>query len=144
MNNQPRSVVQILLPYAGIMAVLAVFANLVVAFRGSTIDAVSGSALLPAFVYYVYFQITARAELSRIRFGLLVAHLVAFLIVNLSYHIHAATLAVLSFDSNSEPSVSLSPGWFGVLFGMFCIWGLGLLIHTVASIASRGFEEISI
>ena len=36
----------------------------------------------------------------------------------------------------------IDTGWFGVLFAMSMFWGLGLAVHTIASIANRGFEEL--
>ena len=117
-NNQP--IKKILLPYAGIMVILCIFAQVVIALRGSSIDFIAGLALMPAFIYYLYFNVMFKNRLSKVRFGALVAHVVGFLIVN------------------------LSPSWFGVLFGMFVFWGLGLLIHLIASISLNGFEELEI
>ena len=144
MTTTPKPVNKILLPYAAIMVVLSIFAQVVVVMRGNQIDAIAGLGLVPAFVYYLYFQITSRASLSRIRFGLLVSHVTAFLIVNLSYHIPAAILTVQNINDTQGPDVALSAGWFGVLFAMFGMWGIGLLIHLIASIAMRGYEEVTV
>lgn len=142
--KKSQSINQILLPYAGILTLLCVFAQIIVVLHGNEIDFISGLALVPAFLYYLYFYITSKQKLSKIRFGRLVAHVVAFLIVNLSYHIHAAILSLGNTSNTQGPVVHLSEGWFGVLFGMTTIWGLGLLIHTVASIAQKGYEELDI
>jgi hypothetical protein len=144
MKNKTQSINQIILPYAGIMAVLCLFAQVVIAVRGSEIDFVAGLALVPAYLYYLYFHITSKDKLSKVRFGRLVAHFVAFLIVNLSYHIHAAVLSLNNINDTQGPVVNLSEGWFGVLFGMFVFWGIGLLIHMIASIAQKGYEELDV
>jgi hypothetical protein len=47
-------------------------------------------------------------------------------------------------NDTQGPIVNLSEGWFGVLFGMFVIWGIGLLIHMIASIAQKGYEELDV
>jgi len=43
---------------------------------------------------------------------------------------------------SGDANFPIDDQWFGVLFGMFVIWGLGLLIHLAASIGSRGFEDL--
>ncbi len=144
MKTKSQSINQIILPYAGIMAILCLFAQIVTAARGSEIDFMAGLALVPAYLYYLYFHITSKEKLSKVRFGRLVAHFVAFLIVNLSYHIHAAILSLQNINETQGPVVNLPEGWFGVLFGMFVIWGVGLLIHMIASIAQKGYEELDV
>ena len=143
MKTKSQSINQIILPYAGIMATLCLFAQVVTAFRGSQIDLVAGLALVPAYLYYLYFYFTTRHTLSKVRFGSLVAHFIAFLIVNLSYHIHATILALGAINAAKGGTV-LPQGWFGVLFGMFVFWGCWLLVHTIASISHKGYEELDI
>ena len=144
MKSKSQSINQIILPYAGIMAILCLFAQIVTAARGSEIDFVAGLALVPAFLYYLYFHITSKEKLSKVRFGRLVAHFVAFFLVNLSYHIHAAIVLLQNISDIQGPVVNVSESWFGVLFGMFVIWGIGLLIHMTASIAQKGYEELDV
>jgi hypothetical protein len=95
------------------------------------------------FLYYVYYNLTSKKLLSRVRYGLLVAHVTSFLIVNIPFHLYAFIL----FMSNNaairgNENFAMSPDWYGVLFGMTTFWGIGLLVHTVASVANRGFEEL--
>ena len=61
-NNQP--IKKILLPYAGIMVILCIFAQVVIALRGSSIDFIAGLALMPAFIYYLYFNVMFKNRLS--------------------------------------------------------------------------------
>lgn len=144
MTNKPKTISKILLPYAGIMLALCVFAQIITASRGSEIDLISGLALVPAYFYYMYFYFTSKKLLSKVRFGSLVAHFIAFLIVNLSYHVHASILILNDISETNGPAVNLSEGWFGVLFAMFVIWGIGLLIHLIASISFNGYEELDV
>lgn len=71
------------------------------------------------------------------------AHLCGFLTVNLGFHLHAALLIVTNNAAiRGGANFPIDEQWFGVLFGMFVIWGLGPLIHLAASIESRGFEDL--
>ena len=144
MKPKSQSINQIILPYAGIMAILCLFAQIVTAARGSEIDFMAGLALVPAYLYYLYFHTTSKEKLGKIRFGRLVTHFVAFLIVNLSYHIHAAVLSLRNVTETQGSIVNLPEGWFGILFSMFIIWGVGLLIHMITSIAQKGYEELDV
>ncbi len=135
---------QSLLKYTGLMILFSTLLQIVIALRGNHIDFVSQLLLAVIAVYYFWYHYTSKDQLSKLRFGRLVAHLVGFLVVNLSYHIHAFVLFVTSNPAiKGTDGFSIDPSWFGVLFGMFSFWGIGLLIHLVASIANRGFEELS-
>jgi hypothetical protein len=109
-----------------------------IAVRGSQIDLIAGLLLLTVAAYYSYFLFSTRTALRRIRFGQLVAHAAGFVIVNISYHIHAGLLLLLGKRD------LLDENWAGVLIGMFVFWGIGLLVHLVASVAMRGYENVSV
>jgi hypothetical protein len=95
------------------------------------------------FLYYVYYNVTSKKVLSRVRYGLLVAHLASFLIVNIPFHLYAFILFISNNSAiRGNENFAISPDWYGVLFGMTTFWGLGLLVHLVASVANRGFEEL--
>lgn len=95
------------------------------------------------FLYYVYYNLTSKKVLSRVRYGLVVAHVASFLIINIPFHLYAF---ILFMGNNSairgNDHFALSPDWYGVLFGMTTFWGIGLLVHLIASVANRGFEEL--
>lgn len=138
MKKESLAVNKILLPYMGILAGMCLVVQILTAMRGSQIDFVAGLLLVPVALYYAYFQITSRKKLSKVRFGRLVAHFIGFLIINISYHIHAVLLLL------SGKEEMLGPDWAGVLFAMFIFWGLGLLIHMTASVAMRGYEDLNV
>ena len=132
-----------LLTHLVIMLALCTGLQTVIAVRGSNIDLTAQLLLAVVALYYAWYHYTSRNLMRRLRFGRLVAHLIGFLIINLSYHIHAFILFVSKNPAIKGPGeFTIEPSWFGVLFGMTTFWGLGLLIHLVASIANRGFEEL--
>ncbi len=134
---------QSLLKHFAIMATICTALQVIISARGNHIDFISQLLLGCVALYYGWYHYTSREQLRRLRFGRLVAHVVGFLIVNLSYHLHAFILFVSNNPSiRGTANFSIDPSWFGVLFGMTTFWGLGLLIHLVASISNRGFEEL--
>ena len=111
--------------------------------KGSAIDGSANLGLVLIALYYIWYHYSSQDLLARVRFGRLVAHLVGFIIINVSYHLHAFILYVTDNPAiRGEDGFAINRGWFGVLFGMTTFWGLGLLIHMLASIANRGFEEL--
>ncbi len=141
--DQATAAKKSLLQHAGIMATMVTALQLFIFSNGSPIDGSANLGLVVIALYYVWYHYTSRNLLAKVRFGRLVAHLIGFLIVNVSYHLHAFILMI-----NNNPAIRgdshfpINPGWFGVLFGMTTFWGIGLLIHMIASIANRGFEEL--
>lgn len=134
---------QSLLNHVGIMATLTIVLQIAIAYRGNKIDLISELLLVIVALYYVWYHYTSKNQLTQLRFGRLVAHVIGFLIVNLSYHIHAFILFITNNPAiRGNDEFTINQGWFGVLFGMFVFWGIGLLIHLVASVANRGFEEL--
>ncbi len=131
-----------LLTYFSVILLSGVALQVLIATRGSNIDLIAGLGTAAIAVYYFWYNYSANKLLSKVRFTQLVAHLVGFVIINLSYHIHAFILFVNNNEAIKGTSdFSINEGWFGVLFGMTCFWGIGLLIHAFGSILNRGFEN---
>ncbi len=137
MRSLELSINRILLPYLGILSGMCLLVQVLTAVRGSEIDLVAGLLLSTVAVYYFYFQYSARNALRRIRFGQFVSHAAGFLIVNISYHMHAGLLLLLGKRS------LIDENWAGLLIGMFVFWGIGLLVHLVASVAMKGYEDLA-
>lgn len=132
-----------LLQHTFVMVVSCIVLQVIISIRGNRIDLISNLLLACVALYYLWYHATAKNLLSRVRFGRLVAHLIGFLAVNLSYHFHAFILFISNNPAiRGTNDFAIDPGWFGVLFGMTTFWGIGLLIHMIASIANRGFEEL--
>ena len=138
MKEEQLSVNKILLPYIGILATMCIALQAIIAIRGHKIDHVAGLLTAVVALYYAYSQITTRTKLNKIRFGRLAHHIAAFVIVNISFHIHAGYLLV------SGQKELIQEDWYGVLFAMFIFWGLGFLMHFTASVAQRGYEELEV
>lgn len=138
MKKDDLNVSKTILPYIGILAVLCTGVQVLIAVRGHQIDIIAQILTLVIAAYYAYSQITTRLALNKVRFGRLIHHVTAFVIVNLSFHVHAAYLIV------SGKRALIDENWYGVLFGMFVFWGIGFVIHLLASVALRGYEELGV
>lgn len=139
-NIDTRSVI---LPLLGAMVGLNIVVQAGVALDGNTIGWTAGLLTLVVALVYGGYSWQRRVVLSQIRFGRLVAHLCAFVTVNLGFHVQAAILIARNDPAiRGDANFPIDAQWFGVLFGMFVIWGVGLLIHLTASIGSRGFEDL--
>lgn len=134
---------RVILPYLATMVVLNIALQVGIVIAGNTIGLVAFVMTAAVALVYALYHWKRRTELSQIRYGRLVAHLSGFLTVNLGFHLHAAVLIVTNNAAiRGDANFPIDDQWFGVLFGMFIIWGLGLLIHLAASIGSRGFEDL--
>ena len=134
---------RVILPYLATMTVLNVVLQVGIVIAGNKIGVTALVLTAAVAVVYALYHWQRRTALSQIRFGRLVAHLCGFITVNLGFHIHAAVLIVTNNAAiRGDADFPIDDQWFGVLFGMFVIWGLGLLIHLAASIGSRGFEDL--
>lgn len=75
---------------------------------------------------------------DRLRFGALVAHTSTFLVVMGSNFIH------LFIDLASHVGVqraSILSAWFGPTIAMGTFWMIGLFLHLMAAVLSRGIES---
>jgi len=132
-----------LLTYFGILVASCLALQIVIAIRGSKIDIVAAILLGIIAIYYTYNEFTSRKISGQIRYGRLVTHLVGYLVINLSFHIHAFFLFINDSPViQGEEGLAFDGGWFGILIPMTTFWGLGLLTHAAGSIISRGFEEV--
>lgn len=134
---------RVILPFLATMVALNIALQIGIAFSGNRIGIMAYLLTAAVAVVYALYNWTRRGSLSQIRFGRLVAHLCGFITVNLGFHLHAAVLIATNDAAiRGDADFPIDDQWFGVLFGMFVIWGAGLLIHLAASIASRGFEDL--
>lgn len=106
--------------------------------EASRITVMSALLLAGVAVYLAGFQILQAKALRQRRYGTYSGHLIAYLIVNGSYWLHAAVLVATS------NSAVLDSTWQGALFGMSGFWGVGLAFHTLGAVMSRGFEDANV
>lgn len=141
--DQAQKAKKSLLQHTFVMLVSCVVLQVIIYARGNRIDLISNLLHAGTALYYLWYHVTAKDLLSRVRFGLLVAHLIGFLAVSISYLFHAFILIISNNPAiHGNNDFAIEPGWFAILFDMITFWGIGLLIHMVASIANRGFEEL--
>lgn len=133
---------KLLLPLALGVAGLCLAVQLVITARGDEIDLVAYLLLGVVALYYLGFLILRHDELDQVRFARLVAHAVAYVVVNGSFQIHAAILAMANSDAlRADDHLPIDGGWFGITFAMAGFWAIGFTIHAIASISHRGFEN---
>lgn len=143
MSEKQLNARRVILPYLATMVALNIALQVGITFAGNRIGITAYVLTAAVAVVYGLYHWTRRIPLSQIRFGRLVAHLCGFITVNLGFHLHAAVLVLTNNAAiRGDANFPIDDQWFGVLFGMFIIWGLGLLLHLTGSIASRGFEDL--
>ena len=131
----------LLLPYVLGLAAACALLQLFIVINGNRIGL--GAQLLTGVVaiYYATYLILRRHELGKVRFARLVAHAATYAIVNGSFQLHAAILAIAGSDVlRGDDYLPIDEGWFGPTLAMAGFWAVGLTIHSIASIAQRGFE----
>lgn len=99
-----------------------------------------GTALLLAAValYMVVFTLRNGTALRQRAYGTYFAHVVAYLIINGSFWVHAW---ILMLSGREEV---LQQGWSGPLLSMSVLWGAGLLVHTIGATLSGGYEHVEV
>jgi glucan phosphoethanolaminetransferase (alkaline phosphatase superfamily) len=144
-NQEGRSEInstKILLPYTLVMLALVVIMQIINIVRKDIYSTTSSLSLVIVAAYYFYFNAKNHARLKKIRFGSLVAHFIGYSSVNLSYLIASFIIYWNStYTIIGEGSVSIPKEASGALYFMPIFWGFGLLIHIIASVSNRGFEE---
>lgn len=143
MSNNQLNARQMMLPYLAVMVTLNVALQVGIVIAGNQIGFPALALTAVVAVVYGLYDWRRRGKLSQIRFGRLVAHLCGFITVNLGFHIHAVVLILINSPAiRGDANFAIDDQWFGVLFGMFTFWGLGLLTHLAASIGARGYEDL--
>lgn len=95
--------------------------------------------LLVAVALYMVLYVTRNGTALRTRaYGTYFAHAVAYLIINGSFWLHAWILTLTGRNQ------VLEDGWTGPLISMSVLWGLGLLVHTIGAMLSRGYEHVEV
>lgn len=139
--STPTAARRSLLPFFGAMVLANAFLHLAIALTGNHIGIASELMLAVIALGFALYLILARRGLSRLRFGMLVAHMSTYAVVNVGFLLHASVLLALGSPAIAgDGSVPLDPGWIGATFVMASLWGLGLLMHIAGSLAGRGYE----
>lgn len=135
----------ILLPYTLVLTTAMVIIQAVIALTGGEVTLLAQAlTALVAIGIVVWFWRNYRS-LTHVRFGVVVAHAVAFTAVTTSYNAHVVlrTVALGSGAGGFEAAAQnlLATPWFAVTLVTSAAWGLGLLLHLTGSVLGRGWED---
>lgn len=135
----------LLLPYALTLTGAVIVVQLVIALTGGEVTILAG--VLTAFVAIgiATWAVINRRRLLHVRFGLAIAHVIAYVAVTTSFNLHAVIRVMLvgGADNGAQgvAEILLGSSWFGATLVMSGVWGLGLLVHLLGSVLGRGWED---
>ena len=135
----------LLLPYTlGLVVAMAVVQVVIAATGGEVTILAGGLTALVAIGIAVWLWRTLRV-LMRVRFGVAIAHVIAFVTVTASFNLHAIVrVMAIGFEVDGSGDTArnlLESSWFGATIVMSGLWGLGLLIHLIGSVIGHGWED---
>ena len=135
----------LLLPYTlGLVVAMAVVQVVIAATGGEVTILAGGLTALVAIGIAVWLLRTLRV-LMRVRFGVAIAHVIAFVTVTASFNLHAIVrVMAIGFEVDGAGDTVrnlLESSWFGATIVMSGLWGLGLLIHLIGSVIGHGWED---
>lgn len=134
----------LLLPYTLVLMGAMALVQLVIALTGGEITVLAGALTALVAIGIAAWLARHYRRLTHVRFGLAIAHAVAFAAVTTSFNAHAALRAMsLGADGGLDAAAQslLATSWFGATLVMSAAWGLGLLVHLTGSVLGRGWED---
>lgn len=135
----------LLLPYTfGLIAAMLVIQT-VIALTGGEVSALAGALTGVVAICIATWLWRNYRKLTQVRFGVAIAHAIAFATVTTSFNLHAVvgTVALSSGAEGFEAAAQnlLATPWFGATLVMNAVWGLGLLVHLTGVVLGRGWED---
>lgn len=135
----------LLLPYTLALVVAMAIIQAVIALTGGQVTPLAGILTAVVAVGIAIWLWRNYRRLTRVRFGVAIAHAIAFVTVTTSFNTHAVLRAVtLGSAPEGFETVSrdlLATPWFGATLIMSAAWGIGLLIHLIGVVLGRGWED---
>jgi hypothetical protein len=135
----------LLLPYLLTLFTAMVLIQVVIAMTGGEVTVLAGALTALVAVGIAAWLWRNYRTLTHVRFGVAIAHGIAFAAVTTSFNAHAVlrTMLLGSGDGGSDAAARdlLATPWFGATLVMSAAWGLGLLIHLTGSVLGRGWED---
>lgn len=135
----------LLLPYVLTLMVAMGIIHAVINFTGGHITLLTGVFTAVVALGIATWLLVNYRALTRVRFGVAIAHAIAFVTVTTSFNVHAVLrAAALGSGPEGFEIVShhlLATPWFGATLVMSAFWGVGLLIHLVGAVFGRGWED---
>lgn len=141
-QTQPAAVAvnsrSVLLPYLLGLVTAMVLVQAIIALAGGEVGILAGALTAAVGLGVVAWMWRSYRTLSKIRFGMVIAHAIAFLAVTTSFNVHAVLRAIAL-----DPSVQdlLAGQWFGATLLMSAAWGIGLFVHLTGAVLGRGWEN---
>lgn len=131
-----------LLPFFGAMVGGSALIQLAIALTGNRIGLLAGILTAVLGVGFALYLWRFSPTLGRVRYGVLVAHVCAYVAVNVGFGLHAYLLIAVGSSAilPADPMTPIDPGWLGATLAMSSFWGLGLLLHLFGALMGRGFE----
>ncbi|UVI36359.1 hypothetical protein [Brevibacterium spongiae] len=135
----------LLLPYTLGLIIAMAIVQIVIAATGGEVTILAGALTAVVALGIVVWLWRNLRTLKRVRFGVAIAHVIAFVTVTTSFTLHAMTRVMsLGFEVDGAGDAArtlLESSWFGATIVMSGLWGLGLLIHLVGAVLGRGWED---
>lgn len=145
-TSSPANARALLLPYALGLVVAMAIVQIVIAATGGEITILAGILTAVVALGIVVWLWRNLRVLKRVRFGVIVAHVIAFVTVTVSFNLHAILRLMTAGNTTDTTAMenlfdALGGSWIGVTIVMSGLWGLGLLIHLVGAVLGRGWED---
>lgn len=135
----------LLLPYTVAVVAAMAIVQAVIALTGGRITLLAAALTAAVALGIGIWLVRNSRALARVRFGVAIAHAIAFAAVTTSFNAHAVIRAlVLAGGPDGYRTVAhelLATPWFGATLIMSSAWGIGLLIHLLGSVLGRGWED---
>ncbi|WP_169251011.1 hypothetical protein [Brevibacterium sp. 'Marine'] len=145
-TSSPANARTLLLPYTLVLIVAMAIVQIVIAATGGEVTILAGILTAVVALGIAVWLWRNLRVLKRVRFGVVIAHVIAFVTVTMSYNLHALVRLIdagRTIDTSAAENLHMALGgsWIGVTLVMSGLWGLGLLIHLVGSVLGRGWED---
>ena len=125
--------------YMGCLVVgLALTHLTIVVLDDGMVTATGGFLLAAVAIFIAGFMYVRRAAIAQRRHAFYVLHVMAFLLVNSSFWLHA----LLAHSSTTSDDIIVS--WRGALLTMPLVWSVGLLLHTIGTAFAKGYEHVDV
>lgn len=135
----------LLLPYAAAVTAAMAGVQIAIAMSGGQIGVLAAVLTGLVAIGIAGWVWRSSARLRQVRFGVAVAHAIAYVAVTTSFNLHAIvrTLTLGSGPDGFDAAARnlLASPWFGATLVMSAAWGVGLLIHLTGAVLGRGWED---
>ena len=141
-QTQPHAVAvnarSVLLPYLVALAAAMVVTQTAIALNGGEVGVLAGILTAGVAIGIAAWMWRSYRALSKIRFGVAIAHAIAFVVITTSFNAHAVIRAA---TVDSPATELLATTWFGATLVMSAAWGIGLFVHLTGAVLGRGWED---